>query len=93
MKKIIKFYYLILILVIASQAIYTVYRLSGTVGQGKKLSQLQQQQTIFEEELQILQEKRSTQFSLTKLAETRTADYLTIGKPIILNNTESVASR
>ncbi|EKD23051.1 MAG: hypothetical protein ACD_83C00081G0001, partial [uncultured bacterium] len=41
MKKIIKFYYLILILVIASQAIYTVYRLSGTVGQGKKLSQLQ----------------------------------------------------
>ncbi|MFH2118199.1 MAG: hypothetical protein ABII10_00455 [Candidatus Paceibacterota bacterium] len=93
MKKIIKFYYLILILVIASQAIYTVYRLSGTVGQGKKLSQLQQQQIIFEENLQILQEERASQFSLTKLAETQTTGYLAIGKPIILNTAESVASR
>jgi hypothetical protein len=93
MKKIVKFYYLILILVVASQAIYTVYRLSGTTGQGKKISQLQQEQLALEKELQVLQEERFAQFSLTNLADTQTDGYQAISEPIILSAVESVASR
>jgi len=93
MKKIAKFYYFLLILVIASQAIYTVYRLGGTVGQGKKISQLQQQQFDLEKELQILEEEHYSQFSLTNLADNQTEGYHAIQKPIILSTVDSVASR
>ncbi|HEX9817694.1 MAG TPA: hypothetical protein VGA89_02270 [Patescibacteria group bacterium] len=92
MKKFIKLYYLLLILLISSQAIFTVYRLSGTISQGKKLSQLQRQQTEMEEELRILEEKHFSQNSLTRLAS-QTEDYWPIQKPIVLTKGESVASR
>jgi len=84
MKKLIAFYYGLLILVLASQAIYTVYKLGGTVGQGEKLGLLQQQ---------VLRETYSRATALTPLAETVETDYQPIQKPIILTVSSSVASR
>ncbi|HCR81125.1 MAG: hypothetical protein UY13_C0002G0355 [Candidatus Pacebacteria bacterium GW2011_GWB1_47_8] len=93
MKKLIAFYYGLLILVLASQAIYTVYKLGGTVGQGEKLGLLQQQQQTLSQQLQVLRETYSRATALTPLAETVETDYQPIQKPIILTVSSSVASR
>jgi ubiquinone biosynthesis protein Coq4 len=92
-KNLIVIYYAVLILVLSSQAIYTVYRLGGTVGQGEKLHRLQQQQLALEKELQLLQEKHYSQNSLAAITPEDTAGYHTIERPIIISAGESVASR
>lgn len=92
-KPLLALYYGLLILVLASQAIYTVYRLGGTVGHGEKLGALQQQHQTLTKELQVLQETHSTTTALTTLATTVEDGYQPIQKPIILTVSDSVASR
>lgn len=92
-KRLITIYYTILILILSSQAVYTVYRLGGTVGQGKTLHNLQQQQVALETELQLLEETKYTTTSLASIEDEDTADYQAIGQPIIISTTDSVASR
>lgn len=91
-KRLLFVYYAVLILVLSCQAIYTVYKLGGTIGQGEKLGSLQQEQQALEKELRLLQETHSTETALTTLAESA-EDYQPIQKPIILSTVESVASR
>lgn len=86
-------YYAALILILSSQAVYTVYRLGGTVGQGEKLHSLQKQQIALEKDLQILAETKYTLTSLIGITNEDTADYQAIAKTIIIGNNESVASR
>lgn len=93
MKKMLKFYYLVLILVLSCQALYTVYKLGGTVGQGERMSHLQQQQAELNKELQVVQENRFHAGALTTLAEQTAEGYQPIQAPIILSAVDSVASR
>jgi len=92
-QRLVIFYYAVLILILSSQAIYTVYQLGGTIGQGEKLHSLQQQQVALEKDLQLLQEAKYEHTALNTLTDEDTADYHAIQKPITLTNTESVASR
>lgn len=92
-KTVITIYYAILILVLSSQAVYTVYKLGGTVGQGDKLRHLQQQQVALEKELQEVREQRYIQASLTALTDEDLVGYQPIRKPILLSAVQSVASR
>lgn len=85
-------YYAVIILVLMSQAVYTVYKLGGTVGQGEKLKHLQEQQVAMEKDLQEVREERYSQTSLTALSE-KTDEYQAIRKPIAVSAGESVASR
>lgn len=85
-------YYAIIILVLMSQAVYTVYKLGGTVGQGERLKHLQEQQVAMEKDLQKVQEERYSAASLTTLSQA-TDEYQAIRKPIALSAAESVASR
>ena len=92
-KTLLALYYGLLILVLTSQAIYTVYRLGSTVGHGEKLGQLQQQQYSLNQELQTLRAEHSSTTALTTVSETTQDSYLPIQKPIILSVSDSVASR
>mgnify|MGYP003332432160 CR=1 FL=1 len=92
-KNLVAIYYFVLILILSSQAVYTVYRLGGTVGQGEKLRSLQQQQVALEKDLQLLQESHYQTNSLASLQEEDTAGYHAIQKPIIIGVSDSVASR
>lgn len=92
-KRLIFFYYAALILVLSCQAMYTVYKLGGTIGQGEKLQHLQQQQAGLEKNLQELQETRSQHTSLTTLSQVTPDGYTAISTPIIVSAAQSVASR
>jgi hypothetical protein len=92
-KTLIALYYGLLILVLTSQAIYTVYRLGSTVGHGEKLGQLQQQLYSLNQELQLLRAEHSNATALTTVSQTAQDSYLPIQKPIILSVSDSVASR
>lgn len=86
-------YYAALILILSCQAMYTVYRLGGTIGQGEKIKHLQQQQAELEADLQNLQESRSSITSLTELSAATPEGFIAIQQPVIISGAESVASR
>jgi len=65
MKVSLKIYYGLLLLILAAQAISTVYQLGGTIGHGEKLTQLQQEYQLKEKELALLKEKKHNLASLT----------------------------
>ena len=92
-KRLVFLYYSLLILVLSCQAMYTVYKLGGTIGQGERLSLLQQKQIGLEKELQTLQESRSAATALTAVAQAAETEYQPIHKPIIISVGDSVASR
>lgn len=91
-KTLLTVYYAALVLVLLSQAVYTVYKLGGTVGQGERLKHLQQEQIALEKDLQTVREERHTATSLTLLSQ-EADEYQTIRKPIAISAVESVASR
>lgn len=92
MKRGLTLYYVVLILILSFQAMYTVYKLGGTIGQGENIRQLQHKQAVLTQELQTLRETRSGSLSLTTLAENTPDDYTAIREPIIVTQTESVAA-
>lgn len=92
-KHLVLFYYSLLILMLSCQAMYTVYKLGGTIGQGEKLSLLQQKQIGLEKKLQALQESRFASTALTAVAQAAETEYQSIQKPIIIRSGDSVASR
>jgi hypothetical protein len=93
MKKSIVFFYGLLILILSCQAIYTVYKLGGTIGQGEKLSRLEQEQQSLASQLQILREEHSSATALTTLASETDTTYQPIRQPIIISVTDNVALR
>lgn len=93
MKALLKFYYLSLGVIIAVQAVSTVYQLGGTIGHSEKLTSLQTHYTHLEKELTLLQEQKYTTTSLTALAIEDNDSYYPIGKPLTLVDTGKLASR
>lgn len=93
MKLGVKVYYVMLALLIAGQAITTVYQLGSTIGHGEKISKLEQVVEDKEKQLSLIQEQKNQTYSLTALAITEDDSYHPIGKPITLLDSNSLALR
>lgn len=93
MKLGIKVYYALLVILIAVQAITTVYQLGSTIGHGERISNLENEVFTKEKELSLIKEERYQTYSLTALAINEDDSYHPIGKPITLLESSSLASR
>lgn len=85
-------FYIIIGLVVAAQAITTVYQLSKTIGYGQKMAYLQRQRQEMIQEKNKLQHQRSSQQSLINLSQ-NSNDYLPITATITVAPNTSLASR
>lgn len=87
-------YYMILAMLITTQAVKTVYQLSSTIGFGQKVSLLENRKRILLTEKQLLEEKITKEISLYEIQSLVDNDkYSSIKKPIIVSINKNVAIR
>ena len=91
--KIITIYYVLVVTILATQAVQTVYQLSQSIGFGQKMSQLQQQKETLANQKMNLSRQISQTSSITKLGEEINNDFRPITTPILVSSNNSVASR
>lgn len=91
MKKTVKIYYLLLLVVMVFQAVTTVFKLSKTVCYQDRINKLQQQKVSLELQAQQLDKQISQELSLTHNQLSLSSEYQPISEPIVITNTETVA--
>jgi hypothetical protein len=93
-KIIINSYYAFMLMILAVQAISTVYQLSRNAGFNHQLAVLQQEKVTLNQEKNLLTQQVSYSKSITQAGLNYSAeDYLSIAKPIIISSTNNLASR
>lgn len=87
-------YYLIVLAVIAVQAIYTVYQTSLVVAHGKKQQNLETNQQQLLTQKQTLEEKLAKENSLIAIKDDKQdfESYQLISNPIIIDNSINLAA-
>jgi hypothetical protein len=92
--KITIFYYALLLTVLVSQALYTVYQGSVVIGHGQQLTQLERQRTELVEKSRSLKQSLAADSSLLHISQSPLyTKFVPVNEPLVITSLNTVASR
>jgi len=87
-------YYALIVMALASQALFTVYQGSVVIGHGQKITQLERQKTELYEKTRELKRTLAAGSSLLHITQSPLYNqFVPVNEPLVITSLTTVASR